>query len=99
MGPQGAKANPSYREVCSGRTGHVEVYDFEFDGNLSTYENLIKHFFSFHDPTTENRQGNDQGTQYASTIFYYDDDQVSFKLTLHASIFILSNLERSCYET
>lgn len=51
------------------------VYDFNFDGQSSTYEKLVKFFFSFHDPTTMNRQGNDVGTQYASVIYYYDENQ------------------------
>ena len=71
----GAKPNPSSREVCTGSTGHVEVYDLFFDGKESTYKNLVRHFFSFHDPTTKNRQGNDVGTQYASAIFCYDNKQ------------------------
>eukprot|EP01041_Mallomonas_annulata_P008411 gene8411-17332_t len=75
MGPPSAKPNPSYREVCSGRTGYVEVYDFTFDGDYKTYEDLIRHFFSFHDPTTKDKQGNDIGTQYSSVIFYYDEKQ------------------------
>ena len=69
------KPDPSYRDVCSGTTGHVEVYDFTFKGDATTYEELCKHFFSFHDPTTLNRQGNDVGTQYGSVIFYHDDAQ------------------------
>eukprot|EP01041_Mallomonas_annulata_P005097 gene5097-10197_t len=75
MGPPTAKANPTYREVCGGNTGHVEVYDFTFKGDESTYENLVKFFFSFHDPTTMDRQGNDRGSQYASVIYCYDDKQ------------------------
>ncbi|KAJ1419799.1 peptide methionine sulfoxide reductase MsrA [Ochromonadaceae sp. CCMP2298] len=76
MGPPGSKENPTYREVCSGKTGHVEVYDFEFDGDDSTFEDLCKHFFMWHDPTSMNRQGNDRGTQYASAIFCYDQAQM-----------------------
>ena len=75
MGPTTSKENPSYREVCSGSTGHVEVYDCVFDGNEETYEQLVRHFFMFHDPTTLNRQGNDQGTQYASVLYCYDQKQ------------------------
>jgi peptide-methionine (S)-S-oxide reductase len=56
MGPEGSKPNPSYYEVCSGATGHVEVYDFEFSGDIHTYESLVRYFFQFHDPTTMNRQ-------------------------------------------
>ena len=70
-----AVRNPSYRDVCTGRTSHVEVYDLEYDGNEDSYRSLCKFFFMFHDPTTLNRQGNDRGTQYASAIFYYDDKQ------------------------
>lgn len=57
MGPPGSKANPTYREVCSGQTGHVEVYDMEYAGGDDIYEKLVRHFFMFHDPTTLNRQG------------------------------------------
>ena len=70
-----AVKNPTYRDVCTGRTSHVEVYDLEYDGNEDSYRSLCKFFFMFHDPTTLNRQGNDRGTQYASAIFYYDDKQ------------------------
>lgn len=76
MGPSTSAPNPSYREVCSGTTGHVEVYDCEFDGNEETYEQLVRHFFMFHDPTTLNKQGNDRGTQYASVLYCYDQKQV-----------------------
>jgi peptide methionine sulfoxide reductase MsrA len=57
----------------------VEVYDFTFNGEAETYENIVKHFFMFHDPTTLNQQGNDRGTQYASAIFCYDSKQVRSK--------------------
>lgn len=70
-----ARPNPTYREVCSGSTGYVETYDCEFDGKPETFEKLVKHFFTFHDPTTLNRQGNDAGTQYGSVIFCYDQAQ------------------------
>ena len=78
MGPSTSAPNPSYREVCSGTTGHVEVYDCEFDGNEETYEQLVRHFFMFHDPTTLNKQGNDRGTQYASVLYCYDQKQVDW---------------------
>jgi peptide-methionine (S)-S-oxide reductase len=77
MGPADAKANPSYKEVCSGATGHVEVYDFEFSGGEEIFEELVKFFFQFHDPTTFNKQGNDSGTQYASVIYCYDVKQMN----------------------
>lgn len=76
MGPEDSPKNPSYKDVCSGKTGHVEVYDFDFLGDNSTYEDLCKFFFQFHDPTTMNKQGNDVGTQYASVIFCYNEDQL-----------------------
>ena len=66
MGPEGAKIDPTYKEVCSGETGHVEVYDFQYSGDDEMYKELVKFFFQFHDPTTLNSQGNDKGTQYAS---------------------------------
>lgn len=75
MGPEGAPENPTYREVCSGKTGHVEVYHFDFEGGNDYYEDLVRFFFQFHDPTTSNRQGNDKGTQYASVIYYYSEEQ------------------------
>lgn len=77
MGPADAKKNPSYKEVCSGSTGHVEVYDLEYDGGEQTFEQLVKFFFQFHDPTTFNKQGNDAGTQYASVIYCYDVKQMN----------------------
>ena len=70
-----AMENPSYRQVCSGSTGHVEVLYVELNEPQKTFEPLIRFFFQFHDPTTTNRQGNDVGTQYASVIFCGDDEQ------------------------
>mmetsp|Transcript_4791 Transcript_4791/g.9142 ORF Transcript_4791/g.9142 Transcript_4791/m.9142 type:complete len:194 (-) Transcript_4791:1584-2165(-) len=67
--------NPSYRHVCSGTTGHVEVLNIELNDPSKHLEDLIRFFFLFHDPTTENRQGNDVGTQYASAIFVHDEEQ------------------------
>ncbi|KAI3643848.1 hypothetical protein MP228_010012 [Amoeboaphelidium protococcarum] len=67
--------NPSYKQVCSGNTGHAEAYRFEYDPQKVKYADLIEHFFRFHDPTTLNKQGNDTGSQYRSAIFYYDDEQ------------------------
>ena len=73
--PEGCKRDPTYREVCSGSTGHVEVCQVKYDPGKTSYERLAKHFFTFHDPTTKNRQGNDAGTQYASIIFAHDPEQ------------------------
>ena len=71
-----AVKNPSYRQVCSGATGHVEVLNLELnDPTPELFEELIRFFFMFHDPTTKNRQGNDAGSQYASYIFTSDDKQ------------------------
>ena len=70
-----APKNPKYKEVCSGVTGHVEVLHIRFNNKVTTYEDLCKFLFTFHDPTTQNKQGNDKGTQYASTIFYHSPEQ------------------------
>jgi len=66
---------PTYRQVCGGDTGHVEVVRVSFDPQQITYRELLDIFFSIHDPTTLNRQGNDVGTQYRSVIFYGSDEQ------------------------
>jgi peptide-methionine (S)-S-oxide reductase len=71
-----AMKNPSYRQVCSGSTGHVEVLSVELSAPTEElFEEMMKFFFSFHDPTTKNRQGNDAGTQYGSAIFCTDANQ------------------------
>ncbi len=71
----GRVPNPSYEQVCSGRTGHVEVAEITFDPAVISYEELLEVFFTVHDPTTLNRQGNDVGEQYRSVIFYRDEEQ------------------------
>jgi methionine-S-sulfoxide reductase len=67
--------NPSYREVCTGNTGHAEVVEVTYDSSIVKLETLLKVFFTTHDPTTLNRQGADVGTQYRSAIFYTSDKQ------------------------
>lgn len=71
----GSTKNPTYEEVCSGKTGHAEVAQITFDPSVITYEQLLTVFFHVHDPTTMNRQGADVGTQYRSAIFYHNDEQ------------------------
>ncbi|MDA9266799.1 peptide-methionine (S)-S-oxide reductase MsrA [Salibacteraceae bacterium] len=67
--------NPSYKEVCTGRTGHAEVAQIVFDPEVISFDDLLEVFWKTHDPTTLNRQGNDVGTQYRSSVFYHNDDQ------------------------
>lgn len=71
----GETVNPSYEQVCTGRTGHAEVVRLEFDPRQITLREILEIFFVVHDPTTLNRQGNDVGTQYRSGIYYADDAQ------------------------
>jgi peptide-methionine (S)-S-oxide reductase len=71
----GHKENPSYREVCSGDTGHAEVVGIEYDPARVSYETLLDAFWEMHDPTQLNRQGPDVGDQYRSVVFYYTPEQ------------------------
>jgi len=76
-GYSGGKApgKPTYREICSGLTGHAEVVQVTFDANSISYKDLLTVFMTSHDPTTLNRQGGDVGTQYRSVIYYHNDTQ------------------------
>ncbi len=71
----GQVENPSYQQVCGGTTGHAEVVQVTFDNTVISFGQLLDVFFTIHDPTTLNRQGNDIGTQYRSTIFYHSPEQ------------------------
>jgi len=79
----GFTENPSYREVCSGETGHAEVIKVEYDGEKTGLERILRLFFRIHDPTTEDREGPDIGSQYRSIILYRNSDQ---KATIEAFI-------------
>ena len=70
-----APGKPTYREVCSGLTGHAEVVQISFDPNIISYQDILIVFMTTHDPTTLNRQGADVGTQYRSVIYYHDEAQ------------------------
>ncbi len=82
----GKTANPTYKEVCTGRTGHAEAMEVTFDPSVVTYETLAKLFFEIHDPTQSDRQGPDVGTQYRSAVFYSDDQQKQVAESLIAQL-------------
>lgn len=71
----GALQHPTYKQICGGDTGHAEVVQIDFDADRISYRELLEIFFTLHDPTTLNRQGNDSGTQYRSAIFWHSPEQ------------------------
>lgn len=71
----GTVSNPSYKEVCTGQTGHAEVIQLEYDPETISFAEILEIYFKTHDPTQLNRQGNDVGTQYRSVIFYHTEEQ------------------------
>ena len=73
----GDKVNPTYEEVCTGRTGHAEVAQITFDPATISFDEILNMFWQSHDPTTRDRQGNDVGTQYRSAVFYHNEKQRS----------------------
>jgi len=73
----GHELNPTYEQICAGSTGHAEVVRVEFDPEQISYRDIVEVFFTIHDPTTPNRQGNDVGTQYRSVIFFTSPEQES----------------------
>jgi peptide-methionine (S)-S-oxide reductase len=71
----GHTPNPTYKDICTGQSGHAEVINVYFDPTIISFEDILRVFFHTHDPTTLNRQGHDRGTQYRSAIFYHDEMQ------------------------
>jgi methionine-S-sulfoxide reductase len=71
----GTKKDPTYEEVCTGKTGHAEAVEIEFDPSIVSFEKLLQRFWNLHDPTSKDKQGNDVGTQYRSAIFFHDAEQ------------------------
>lgn len=82
----GSKSDPTYKEVCTGKTGHAEVLEVEYDPSEVSYEDLVRYFYRVHDPTTVDQQGPDVGSQYRSAIFYHTDAQKSIAEKVTADV-------------
>lgn len=85
----GTQADPTYEQICSGATGHAEVVRLEFDPDVVAYRDVLEVFFTIHDPTTPNRQGNDVGTQYRSVIYYQSPEQEAIARQVIAAMAIV----------
>lgn len=82
----GSTENPTYEDLKTGTTGHAEAVQITFDASRISFEAIVRYFFRLHDPTTRNRQGNDKGTQYRSTIFFHDEEQRKIAQTVKADV-------------
>lgn len=82
----GNPENPTYEEICTGKTGHAEVCEIEYDKNKISLESVLNFFWKIHDPTTLNRQGNDVGTQYRSIVLYKNEDEYKTALRIKKEI-------------
>lgn len=82
----GTVVSPTYEQICEGTTGHAEVVRLVFDPDIVTYRELLEIFFTIHDPTTLNRQGNDVGTQYRSVVYYHSPEQQAMAKTVMAEM-------------
>jgi len=90
----GATENPTYKQICAGDSGHAEVVQIHFDANQISYHELLEIFFTLHDPTTLNRQGNDAGTQYRSAIFWHNPEQKAEAEALIAELTAAKTFDR-----
>lgn len=90
----GEVKNPTYQMVCSHKTGHAEAVQIKFDPEIITYEELVRAFFTFHNPTTKNRQGFDVGSQYRSVIFYHNPEQHRIAERIKAELDATNKLRR-----